>query len=158
MEMIARAAGDGAELVAGGSRASIPGFEDGFFLQPTILRPRSSTDFIMQEEVFGPVLSIFPFDDEEEAIAIANGTRFGLAAGVWTRDFARAHRMARALHTGTVWINTYRALAPASPFGGVRASGTGRQNGQEAVYQYLTTKSVWCELGDDIQDPFVIRT
>jgi aldehyde dehydrogenase (NAD+) len=66
--------------------------------------------------------------------------------------------MARALHTGTVWINTYRALAPASPFGGVGASGTGRQNGQEAVYQYLTTKSVWCELGDDIQDPFVIRT
>lgn len=158
MEMIARATSEGATLVAGGSRASIDGLEDGFFLQPTILRPKNAQDFIMQEEVFGPVLSVFPFDDDEEAVAIANGTRFGLAAGVWTRDFARAHRMARELHAGTVWINTYRALAPASPFGGVRASGTGRQNGQEAVYQYLTTKSVWCELGDDIQDPFVIRT
>ena len=104
------------------------------------------------------MLSVIPFDDEDEAVAIANGTRFGLAAGVWTLDIRRAHRVARQLQAGTVWINMYRAMTFNSPFGGYKASGIGRQNGIEAIDQYLQTKSVWCELSDDVQDPFVLRT
>ena len=112
----------------------------------------------MRNEVFGPVLAVTPFNDEAEVLALANDTEFGLAAGVWTRDIRRAHKMARELEAGTVWINTYRALTFNSPFGGYKSSGIGRQNGIEAVYQYLQTKSVWCELGDEVQDPFVMRS
>ena len=90
-------------------------------------------------------------------VALANNTRFGLAAGVWTRDVRRAHTMARRLHAGTVWINTYRALAFNSRFGGYKNSCLGRVNGFEAVEQFLQTKSVWCELSDEIQDPFVLK-
>ena len=104
------------------------------------------------------MLSVIPFEDEEEAIAIANGTPFGLAAGVWTLDIRRAHRVARQLQAGTVWINMYRAMAFNSPFGGYKSSGIGRQNGIEAMDQYLQTKSVWCELSDEVQDPFVMRS
>jgi aldehyde dehydrogenase (NAD+) len=116
------------------------------------------TNHIMNEEVFGPVLAVTPFRDEDEVVKLANATRFGLAAGVWTRDLRRAHTMARRLQAGTVWINIYRALAFNSPFGGYKASGLGRANGAEAIDQYLQTKSVWCELGDEVQDPFVLKT
>src|SRR5258706_3740590 len=112
----------------------------------------------MNEEVFGPVLCLTPFHDEDEVVRLANATRFGLAAGVWTRDLSRAHTMARRLKAGTVWINIYRALAFNSPFGGFKSSGLGRANGIESVDQYLQTKSVWCELGSDVQDPFVLKT
>jgi aldehyde dehydrogenase (NAD+) len=112
----------------------------------------------MTEEVFGPVLALTPFRDDEEVLSLANATRFGLAAGVWTRDVRRAHTMARRLQAGTVWINTYRALTFNSPFGGYKMSGLGRANGMESVEQYLQTKSVWCELSDEVQDPFVLRT
>jgi aldehyde dehydrogenase (NAD+) len=104
------------------------------------------------------VLCLARFRDDEEALAIANATRFGLAAGVWTRDIRRAHTMAKKLQAGTVWINCYRALTFNSPFGGFKSSGLGRANGQEAIEQYLQTKSVWCELSEDVQDPFVLRT
>jgi aldehyde dehydrogenase (NAD+) len=107
--------------------------------------------------VFGPVLTVLPFSGEKEAVALANDTRYGLAAGVWTRDVKRAHRMARALKAGTVWINLYRALTYNSPFGGYKESGRGRANGIDAVLEYLQTKSVWVELGEEIQDPFVLR-
>jgi acyl-CoA reductase-like NAD-dependent aldehyde dehydrogenase len=112
---------------------------------------------LMNEEVFGPVLSLVRFSDDSEVVKLANGTRFGLAAGVWTRDLRRAHTMARRLQAGTVWINTYRAMAFNSPFGGYKMSGIGRVNGAEAIDQFLQTKSVWCELGDEIQDPFVLK-
>jgi aldehyde dehydrogenase (NAD+) len=157
-QMVQRALAEGAELLCGGERASLSGFEEGLFYKPTILHRASPDSHIMREEVFGPVLALTPFRDEEEAVRIANATRFGLAAGVWTRDVKRAHTMARRLQAGTVWINTYRALTFNSPFGGYKMSGLGRANGMEAIDQYLQTKSVWCELGDEVQDPFVLRT
>jgi aldehyde dehydrogenase (NAD+) len=156
-QMVAKAVEEGASILAGGKRASVKGLEKGLFYEPTILGNLHDRMNIVQEEVFGPVLSILPFSDEDEVIARANGTRFGLAAGIWTRDVRRAHRVARAMQAGTVWINTYRALAPQTPFGGYRNSGIGRVNGQAAVAQFQQTKSVWCELSEEIQDPFVIK-
>ncbi len=157
-QMIARAVSEGAELVTGGRRAEVAGFADGLFFEPTILANAGPANHIMNEEVFGPVLALTPFRDDEEVLELANATRFGLAAGVWTRDLARAHTMARRLQAGTVWINIYRALTFNSPFGGFKSSGLGRANGAEAVDQYLQTKSVWCELGSEVQDPFVLKT
>lgn len=156
--MVERAVSEGAEIVYGGHRANPATLPNGFFFSPTILTKVEPTSFIAQNEVFGPVLSVIPFEDEEEAISLANGTPFGLAAGVWTLDIRRAHRMARRLQAGTVWVNMYRAMTFSSPFGGYKASGTGRQNGIEAMDEYLQTKSVWCELSDDVQDPFVMRS
>jgi acyl-CoA reductase-like NAD-dependent aldehyde dehydrogenase len=100
---------------------------------------------------------VIPFDDEADAVRIANSTPYALAAGVWTRDVKRAHRMARALDAGTVWVNTYRAVSPLSPFGGSGLSGYGRENGMEAIAAFTKTKSVWIELSEDVQDPFVLR-
>ncbi len=155
--MVSSAVEAGAEVLYGGKRASVAGFEQGFFYEPTILHRIKPDNPILREEVFGPVLSIVPFRDDDEVVALANSTRFGLAAGVWTRDLKRAHTMAKRLQAGTVWINTYRALAFNSPFGGYKDSGIGRVNGIEAVDQFLQTKSVWCELSDEIQDPFVLK-
>lgn len=155
--MVAKALGAGAELLHGGQRARIAGFEDGYFFEPTILHRLAADNPLMHEEVFGPVLAVTPFEDEDEVVALANGTQFGLAAGVWTQDLRRAHTMAKRLQAGTVWINTYRAMAFNSPFGGYKSSGIGRVNGIEAVDQFLQTKSVWCETSDEIQDPFVLK-
>ena len=157
-QMIERALSEGAQLLTGGNKASVPGFTEGLFFEPTILGNAGPMNHIMNEEVFGPVLAVTSFRDEEEVVRHANATRFGLAAGVWTRDLARAHTMARRLQAGTVWINIYRALTFNSPFGGFKSSGLGRANGAEAVDQYLQTKSVWCELGSEVQDPFVLKT
>jgi acyl-CoA reductase-like NAD-dependent aldehyde dehydrogenase len=157
-EMIARAVGEGAQILQGGKRVSVAGFEEGLFFAPTILHKMGPKNHIMNEEVFGPVLAVTPFRDEDEVVALANATRFGLAAGVWTRDLRRAHTMAKRLQAGTVWINIYRALTFNSPFGGYKSSGLGRQNGMESVDQYLQTKSVWVEMGDEVQDPFVLKT
>jgi aldehyde dehydrogenase (NAD+) len=156
--MVSRAVAEGAEIAYGGRRANPPALPNGFFYSPTVLTKVAPGSFIAQNEVFGPVLSVIPFDDEEEAVAIANGTQFGLAAGIWSLNIRRAHRVARQLQAGTVWINTYRAMAFNSPFGGYKSSGSGRQNGIEAIDQYLQTKSVWCELSEDVQDPFVLRS
>ncbi len=155
--MVARAVEAGAQVLHGGKRASVRGFENGFFFEPTILHGMTGDNPIMQEEVFGPVLAVTPFRDDDEVVALANSTKFGLAAGVWTRDLRRAHTMARRLQAGTVWINTYRAMAFNSPFGGYKDSGIGRVNGMEAVDQFLQTMSVWCEMSDEIQDPFVLK-
>ena len=155
--MVQRAVAEGAKVLCGGARPAIAEFPDGYFYQPTIVHQLTKDNFLMRNEVFGPVLAVTPFEDEAEVLALANDTEFGLAAGVWTRDIRRAHKMARAIESGTVWINTYRALTFNSPFGGYKASGIGRQNGIEAVYQYLQTKSVWCELGDEVQDPFIMK-
>ncbi|MET0541083.1 MAG: aldehyde dehydrogenase [Variovorax sp.] len=155
--MVAKAVTAGAEVLHGGRRASVPGLEQGFFFEPTILHRLQPDNPLMHEEVFGPVLAVTPFRDDDEVVALANSTKFGLAAGVWTRDLRRAHTMARRLQAGTVWINTYRAMAFNSPFGGYKDSGIGRVNGMESVEQFLQTKSVWCELSDEIQDPFVLK-
>jgi len=111
---------------------------------------------IVREEVFGPVLAALTFTDEDEAVRLANATPYGLAGAVWTKDIHRAHRVAARLHTGTVWINAYRVVAPSVPFGGVGLSGLGRENGREAVNQYLETKSVWVELTGGTRDPFTL--
>ena len=152
----ARAAG--ARILAGGSRASVSGLEAGLFFQPTVIDGVPNESKIAQEEVFGPVLTVFPFRNEQDAIEIANQSRYGLAAGVWTSDLKRGHRVAHELQAGTVWVNTYRAYSAAAPFGGYKDSGIGRSNGRESLFEYLQTKTVWCELGDKIHDPFVIRT
>jgi len=156
--MVERAVGEGAVLACGGRRAAVPGFEDGLFYEPTILDGATADPSIMNEEVFGPVLVLARFRDDDEVVKAANATRFGLAAGFWTRDVRRAHSLAKKLQAGTVWINTYRALAFNSPFGGYKSSGLGRANGMESIEQYLQTKSVWVETSDEVQDPFVLRT
>ena len=102
---------------------------------------------IAREEIFGPVLATIPFDDVEDAVAKANATIYGLAAGVWTRDIAKAHRFARAVKAGTVWVNAYNLFDPSLPFGGFKQSGFGRDLGVEALDGYLETKSVWIDLG-----------
>jgi acyl-CoA reductase-like NAD-dependent aldehyde dehydrogenase len=155
--MVKRAVQEGGAILAGGCRPQLAEFPDGYFFEPTIVAQPGKDSFLMRNEVFGPVLAVTPFRGEAEAVALANDTEFGLAAGVWTRDVNRAHKMARALEAGTVWVNTYRALTFNSPFGGYKSSGIGRQNGIEAVHQYLQTKSVWVKLGDEVQDPFVMK-
>jgi aldehyde dehydrogenase (NAD+) len=155
--MVDEATSSGARVVSGGTRAHLEEFPGGLFYRPTLLEGAVPTDAVVQDEVFGPVLVSLPFRTDEEALELANGTPYGLAAGVWTENVKRAHRMASRLQAGTVWINLYRAITFNSPFGGYKSSGVGRVNGAEAINEFLQTKSVWCELSDSIQDPFVLR-
>lgn len=144
--LVTRARDAGADVLTGGRAARVEARPDGYFYKPTIIADVGPNAEIFDEEVFGPVLTVTPFDDEAQAIALANATRYGLAAGVWTFNVKRAHRLARALEAGTIWINMYRGLVPQSPFGGYKESGVGRSNGVAAIEEYLQTKSVWCEL------------
>jgi len=148
---------EGAQLRLGGGPATRPECGTGWFVEPTIFTGVDNRMRIAQEEVFGPVLSVIPFRDEEEAVRIANDVRFGLGAGVWTRDIGRAIRMAERIQSGTVWVNTYRAVSYMSPFGGYKDSGVGRENGQDAIYEYLQLKSVWINTGAATANPFVMR-
>jgi (Z)-2-((N-methylformamido)methylene)-5-hydroxybutyrolactone dehydrogenase len=152
-----RAVNDGAELVYGGKRPDAPDLRQGWFFLPTIFDGVRNDMDLAQEEVFGPVLGVLTFHDEEELIALANQTRYGLAAGRWTDDLKRAHRVARELTAGTVWINTYRAISYASPFGGYKHSGYGRELGVEAIREFTQVKSVWVDLADTVPDPCALR-
>jgi len=157
LEYIDVARGEGAQLALGGSAATRPECGDGWFVEPTIFTGVDNAMRIAQEEVFGPVLAVIPFRDEDEAVAIANDSRFGLGAGVWTSDIGRAFRMADRIQSGTVWVNTYRAVSYLAPFGGVKDSGIGRENGIGAVHEYLQDKSVWINTGATVGNPFVLR-
>ena len=142
---------DGAKLAYGGKLDPKLG---GLFVQPTVLSDVTNDMRIAREEVFGPILSVIKFKDEADAIRIANDTRFGLAAAVWTQNVHRAHRVAHQLRAGTVWINAYRVVSYATPFGGYKESGIGRENGMDSIREYTETKSVYVELTGEPRDPF----
>lgn len=146
LDYVRQGTAEGAQLVAGGKRLPYQGEERGFWMEPTIFDRVSPEHVIAREEIFGPVLATVTFADEEEAIAIANRTIYGLAAGVWTSNLKRAHRVARRLEAGTVWVNTYHPLDAASPFGGYKQSGYGRELGAYALDLYTQIKSVWVDL------------
>ncbi|MEJ7929181.1 aldehyde dehydrogenase [Ramlibacter sp. AN1015] len=154
LRYIELARSEGATLLCGGGPPPDPALRQGLFIEPTIFGGVRNDMRIAREEVFGPILCLIPFQDEDDAVRIANDTRFGLAAGVWTQDIKRAHRMTRRLRAGTVWVNTYRRTNYATPFGGMKESGLGRENGLEAIYDYTETKSVWIDTGAGIKDPF----
>jgi acyl-CoA reductase-like NAD-dependent aldehyde dehydrogenase len=148
----------GARCVLGGGPAARPECGEGWFVEPTVFTGVTRDMRIAQEEVFGPVLSIMAFENDEEAIEIANGTAYGLAAGVWTADVARCLKMAQRLESGTVWINTYRVSSPLSPFGGYKRSGFGRESGLLAIREFVQEKSVWIDTsGAKVPNPFIVR-
>ena len=151
------AKGEGARAVLGGDRATRPECGNGWFVEPTIFEGVNNRMRIAQEEVFGPVLAVIPFEDDDEAIAIGNDVVYGLAAGVWTTSMRRALKMAEKLQAGTVWINTYRAVSYLSPFGGYKRSGLGRESGQEMIKEYLQVKSVWISTAENVPNPFIQR-
>jgi len=148
---------DGADLVYGGKRPEDASLSRGWFFLPTIFDQVTNDMYLAREEVFGPVLGVLKFREEEELIELANDTPYGLAAGIWTNDIKRAHRVARELQAGTVWINMYRAVSYASPFGGYKQSGYGREMGLDAVREFTQVKSVWVDLSDTVPDPFTLR-
>jgi (Z)-2-((N-methylformamido)methylene)-5-hydroxybutyrolactone dehydrogenase len=153
LEYIEIAHSEGARCVLGGSRLD----RIGWFVQPTIFDDVTNDMRIAREEVFGPVLSVICFRDEEEALRIANDCDFGLAAGVWTGNMGRAFRMSEGLQAGTVWINNYRMLSVMMPFGGFKDSGTGRENGLDAIRANLEVKSVYINHSAPVSNPFVMK-
>ncbi|MCC7081032.1 MAG: aldehyde dehydrogenase [Burkholderiales bacterium] len=154
MRYIEIARQDGARCVAGGQALSGPGYGAGQLVQPTIFVDVTNAMRIAQEEVFGPVLSVLKFRDEEDAIRIANDIRFGLAAGVWTQSLHRAMLMSERLRAGTIWINNYRSSSYTTPFGGFKDSGIGREGGIDAVREYMEPKSVWISSDLPMANPF----
>jgi aldehyde dehydrogenase (NAD+) len=148
---------EGARSVLGGGRAARPECGSGWFVEPTIFEGVNNSMRIAQEEVFGPVLAVIPFHDDDEAVAIGNDVAYGLAAGVWTESIRRALIMAERLQAGTIWVNTYRAVSYLSPFGGYKRSGLGRENGQDMIREYLQVKSVWISTATDVANPFIQR-
>jgi acyl-CoA reductase-like NAD-dependent aldehyde dehydrogenase len=137
---------EGAKVVLGGARNTTKGLETGFYVEPTIFTGVKNDMRIAREEIFGPVVSVIPFKDEDDAVLQGNDTHYGLAAGVWTRDVSKAHRVARALRAGTVWVNCYNVFDPAAPFGGYKESGYGRELGRYALDLYTQVKSVWLRI------------
>ena len=156
LRMIEMAKAEGAVCALGGHALSGPEYGQGQFVAPTIFTGVRNDMRIAQEEVFGPVLCVIPFEDEEDALRIANDVEFGLAAGVWTRDLHRAMHCVDRLRAGTVWVNNYRSTSFTTPFGGYKRSGLGREGGVEAIKEYLQTKSVWITTKPNRANPFVL--
>jgi (Z)-2-((N-methylformamido)methylene)-5-hydroxybutyrolactone dehydrogenase len=144
---------DGATIAYGGKPVDALG---GWFVEPTVLVDTNRDMRAVREEIFGPVVAVTTFETEDEAVALANGTEFGLAGAVWTKDVHRAHRIAARLRAGTVWVNAYRVVGPHVPFGGFGSSGIGRENGADAIKEYTENKSVWVELTGATRDPFTL--
>jgi aldehyde dehydrogenase (NAD+) len=157
LSFINEAKGDGARLVAGGGRADGKGLEKGFFIEPTIFADVRNDMKVAAEEIFGPVLSIIPFTDEEEAVSIANATNYGLASGIWSENISRCLRMTRAINSGVVWVNTYRVAAPQAPFGGMKDSGFGRVRGEAGILEFTQTKNIFIDFSGDKRDPFSMK-
>lgn len=142
LQFVRESSDEGAELLTGGGPPTDSNLKDGFYVEPTIVAAPAESR-IVQEEVFGPVLCVARFGDEDEAVRIANSTEYGLGAGLWTENLSRAHRVGAALRAGMVWVNTYKRTNPGSPFGGIGASGYGRERGFEVMYEYTDAHSVW---------------
>lgn len=157
LSMVEEAKNQGAELLCGG-QAPENGSLSGYFIEPTIFYTENHKAMIACEEVFGPVLTILPFDTLEEAIHIANDSLYGLAAGIWTKDIKKAHRVAQSIEAGTVWVNTYRTSAVGTPFGGIKKSGYGRERSWHALYEYTHIKNIMVNLSDNKRDPFSMQT
>lgn len=138
---------EGAVALSGGERLTGGDYDKGFFVAPTVFKGVRDDMAIAREEIFGPVIAALPFTDCDDVMRRANDTEYGLGSGVWTSNLSTAHRMAKGLRAGSVWINCYQATDPAVPFGGFKSSGIGRESGIEHLYQYLETKSVWINLG-----------
>lgn len=134
---------EGARVICGGARVTEGSLANGYFVPPTVFADVSDEMTIAREEIFGPVISAIPFDDVDEVIQRSNRTDFGLGSGVWTRDVSKAHKLAKALRAGSVWINCYQTMDPAVPFGGYKMSGYGRESGLQHVEEYLNVKAVW---------------
>jgi betaine-aldehyde dehydrogenase len=140
---VAKAREQGGEVLTGGKGPDNAALAKGFYIEPTVVRAKDYKDVVAQEEVFGPFVTVLTFKSDEEALQIANGTEYGLGGGLWTSNLSRAHKMAREMKSGMVWINSYKRVHPGSPFGGVGQSGYGRDMGFEAMREYTTVKSVW---------------
>jgi aldehyde dehydrogenase (NAD+) len=134
---------EGARAVSGGDRLMDGELSKGYFVPPTVFADVNDEMAIAREEIFGPVISAIPFTDVAEVIRRANATTFGLGSGVWTRDVSKAHRLARGIRAGSVWVNCYQAMDPAVPFGGYKMSGYGRESGLQQLDEYLNVKAVW---------------
>jgi acyl-CoA reductase-like NAD-dependent aldehyde dehydrogenase len=149
LDYVKVAVDEGAEVLTGGKPPDDPALAAGCYVEPTVVRADPGSR-VCQEEVFGPFVTVSTFSGDDEAIALANGTEYGLGAGLWTRDLARAHRMARAFRAGMVWVNSYKRVSPGSPFGGVGRSGYGREMGFEAMHEYTEPKSVWVNVDAEL--------
>lgn len=154
LKMIESVEAEGAKVLIG-TEGDLP--KEGYFIKPMILTNVNNSMKVAREEIFGPILSMIPFKDEEEAIAIANDSIYGLASGIWTNDLSKAHRVAKRLEAGTVWVNTYRTSAVQAPFGGVKQSGYGRERGWHSILDYTRVKNIMIDLSDDTRDPFSIN-
>jgi acyl-CoA reductase-like NAD-dependent aldehyde dehydrogenase len=153
LSYVERGRADGARLLIGGQRVTTGALADGYFVAPAIFDACRDDMRIVREEIFGPVMSVLEFEDEREVIERANATEFGLAAGVFTNDLTRGHRVIAQLEAGTCWINHYNVTPIELPFGGVKMSGLGRENGRAAIEHYTQLKSVYVALGD-VEAPY----